>query len=282
MSGDIVQGDTLRFSALLAKLPPNQPKILLMESRGGQTIEGITLGLAIHNAKVATAVNGFCASSCALAWLGGSPRIASTHAQIGFHASFTQNGTVQSVSSVGNAEVGYYIDALGLPPEDAAYVTTADLSSALWLAPADAQQLRLNVVYIPNQTPALPPVAAPAPAYTVPATAPVAAPAVAARPPATLASAPQPMSPAQQAASTTQAYAEGHSDRVARDTWFNRSPAAPAQRRNTGPVLETPRIRRHALHSSLAAKRLSSGWRRSMCVARRNPTIGGAGTAFNR
>ena len=218
MSGEIVPGDALRFQALLATLPPNKPKMLFMQSPGGNVLESISLGLAIHNAKVATVVGDYCASGCALAWLGGVTRAASPHAQIGFHTPYVLNGAVQSVSSVGAAEVGYYTAVLGLSPDAAAYVTTADPSSAQWLTPADAQQLKLNVVYLPDQAPAAQPVAAPAaPTYTPPPAfqyslrAPYAAPAPA----------PQPMSPAQQVASTTEAYAEGHADRVAWENWFN-------------------------------------------------------------
>jgi len=43
----------------------------------------------------------------------------------------------------------------------------------------------------------------------------------AAAPAVTAVTAPQPMSPAQQAASTTQAYADGHADRMAWEQWFN-------------------------------------------------------------
>jgi predicted aspartyl protease len=97
-----------------------------------------------------------------------------------------------------------------------------------------------SVLVLVTHTASAPPLAvAPAPDYTVPATAsaagsvgvpavvptatPVAAPAAV---PAAVtgdapAPAPQPMSPAQQAASTTQAYAEGHADRVAWEAWFN-------------------------------------------------------------
>jgi len=75
-----------------------------------------------------------------------------------------------------------------------------------------------------RQTPGVPPVAAPAPANTMPTTVPVAVPAavpVSVPPAATAATEPRPMSPAQQAASTTQAYAEGHADRAAWENWFN-------------------------------------------------------------
>lgn len=125
MSGDIAQGDTLRFQTLLAKLPSNKPKLLFIQSPGGSVGESILLGLAIDNANVVTAVNDYCASAVHLAWLGGVGRMAGTHARIGFHAPYTQNGAVQSVSSTGAAEVGYYAAVLGLSPEAAAHVTVA-------------------------------------------------------------------------------------------------------------------------------------------------------------
>jgi len=78
-----------------------------------------------------------------------------------------QSGAVHSGSSVGAAGVGYYTEELGLSPDAAAYLTTADPVSAQWLTSADAAQLKLNAVYIPDQAPAAPQVAPPAPVCTL-------------------------------------------------------------------------------------------------------------------
>ena len=111
---------------------------------------------------------------------------------------------------------------------------TKRASTALWLTPADAQRLKLNVLYILDQGPP----AEPAHAYTVPATAPTVVPAAVAPLPAATAATPQPASAAG---------GVDHPKRMPRDTpieWLGirgliRRPAVPARRRSTGLASET-------------------------------------------
>jgi len=130
---------------------------------------------------------------------------------------------------------------------------TKRASTALWLTPADAQRLKLNVLYILDQGPP----AAPAHAYTVPATAPVA---VSATAPTVVPAAVAPL-PAATAATPQPASAAGgvdHPKRMPRDTpieWLGirgliRRPAVPARRRSTGLASETRHTRRRALRST--------------------------------
>lgn len=83
-------------------------------------------GQAIHLKGFATLVpDGVqCASACALAWLGGIPRLMGETAKVGFHAVYTSNGGQPAISSAGNALVGAYLNQLGLPTSAVLYITS--------------------------------------------------------------------------------------------------------------------------------------------------------------
>jgi hypothetical protein len=82
--------------------------VVVFKSDGGNLQAGIEIGKMIRLKSFATAVldGSLCASSCAFAWLGGSPRFMERGAQIGFHAAYTVSGGRASESGVGNALVG--------------------------------------------------------------------------------------------------------------------------------------------------------------------------------
>jgi hypothetical protein len=63
---------------------------VVFNSNAGNLLAGIEIGKTIRLKSFATAVlDGLrCASSCAFAWLGGSPRFMEQGARIGFHAAY--------------------------------------------------------------------------------------------------------------------------------------------------------------------------------------------------
>ena len=65
--------------------------IVSFRSDGGSVIAGIQIGENIRLKGFTTVVagNGRCASACAIAWLGGAPRLMSAEAKIGFHAAYS-------------------------------------------------------------------------------------------------------------------------------------------------------------------------------------------------
>jgi hypothetical protein len=84
-----------------------------------------------------------CASSCALAWLGGTTRLMAPQAQIGFHAA--SDGETGKVTSAGNALVGAYLNKIGLPYSAVVYITSAAPEAIAWLSKSDAERLGIEV-----------------------------------------------------------------------------------------------------------------------------------------
>lgn len=95
LSGTIAGGDTIKMQALVAKLPPQMPVGVILDSPGGVLIEGFSLGRFFYNAGISTFVmgsGGACESACALAFLGGydkqtgrRSRFVTVDGKLGFH-----------------------------------------------------------------------------------------------------------------------------------------------------------------------------------------------------
>jgi len=144
--GDLRTGDDGRFHDLLARTPDAQAVVL--ESNGGKLLPGIEIGTAIRARQLSTVVGDFarCASSCALAWLGGTRRFMGTGARIGFHAAFVHEADQgKQTSGVGNALVGAYLSRLGLSDRAVTYITVADPNQILWLTMEAARALDIEV-----------------------------------------------------------------------------------------------------------------------------------------
>jgi hypothetical protein len=79
---------------------------------GGSLIAGLQIGETIRLKNFSTLVpeGAQCASSCALAWLGGTRRLMGSLAQVGFHAAY--DGQTHQVTSSGNALVGAYLNKM--------------------------------------------------------------------------------------------------------------------------------------------------------------------------
>ena len=140
VEGDLAPGDDKRFVDIA--LTADSAAVVL-NSMGGSTLAGIEIGKAIRLKHFPTYVPDdlVCASACALAWLGGAPRMMSEHSQIGFHAT-SVNGVV---SGAGNALVGAYLNQLGISSDAIAYMTEAPPDQLRWLTLADARRLNLEV-----------------------------------------------------------------------------------------------------------------------------------------
>jgi hypothetical protein len=91
VDGRFEAGDEIKFRTQVGRLTK---AVVVFNSDGGNLQAGIEIGKTIRLKSFATAVlDGFrCASSCAFAWLGGSPRFMQRGAKIGFHAAYTIRG----------------------------------------------------------------------------------------------------------------------------------------------------------------------------------------------
>ena len=119
-------------------------QIISFRSDGGSVVAGIQIGESIRIKGFTTVVagNAHCASACAIAWLGGLPRLMSTEARIGFHAAYNETG---QETGVGNALIGAYLNKIGLPYSAVIYITQAAPTSMTWLSLVDAGKRGIDV-----------------------------------------------------------------------------------------------------------------------------------------
>jgi hypothetical protein len=98
LKGKIEDGDTFDLQVYIANLPKKPVVVVYLNSPGGNLREGMRLGRFFYQNKIETAVEAktYCASSCALAFLGGREdatgkphRTKASTAGVGFH-SFTR------------------------------------------------------------------------------------------------------------------------------------------------------------------------------------------------
>jgi hypothetical protein len=122
VQGDLIDSDVTEFKSKTGAL---SNAVVWLQSDGGSVVAGIEIGEAIRLKGFATFVpdRTRCASACALAWLGGSPRYMAARARIGFHAAY--NATSGQETGVGNALVGAYLTRIGLPYSAVIYITQA-------------------------------------------------------------------------------------------------------------------------------------------------------------
>jgi hypothetical protein len=143
VSGTFDPNDKDVFLRKIGSLPS---AIVAFDSDGGSLIAGLQIGEIIRLKNFSTVVldQTRCASSCALAWLGGTKRFMGTNARIGFHAAY--NGETRQVTGPGNALVGAYLNKIGLPSAAVIYITTASPDSITWLSKTDAEKMGIDVL----------------------------------------------------------------------------------------------------------------------------------------
>jgi hypothetical protein len=130
----------------LRKIGSLTSAIVAFDSNGGSLLAGLKIGEIIRMKNFTTVVldQTRCASSCALAWLGGTKRFMGATARIGFHAAY--DGETRQVTSAGNALVGAYLNEIGLPSDAVVYITTAAPDSIIWLSKFDAEKMGIDVL----------------------------------------------------------------------------------------------------------------------------------------
>jgi hypothetical protein len=162
VEGDLLPSDDAAFRAHVGRLTK---AIVGFKSDGGNLLAGIAIGKTIRLKSFATAVldGERCASACALAWLGGAPRLMGTSAYVGFHAAYVEKDGRAMEIGVGNALVGSYLTQIGLSENAVIYITAAAPTEVRWLTLRDAEKIGIDVVpwaTAPAARPAQPLVAA--------------------------------------------------------------------------------------------------------------------------
>jgi len=115
---------------------------------GGSLLAGIAIGKTIRLKSFATVVldGQQCASACAFAWLGGSPRFMGNGSFIGFHAAYVERGGRATETGAGNALLGSYLTQIGLSESAVVYITKAAPTEMTWLNSRDAKQIGIDVI----------------------------------------------------------------------------------------------------------------------------------------
>ena len=141
--GELNNGDHITFDRVAQKYSKGA---VFFDSPGGSLAAGIAIGESIRLKGFATAVgtNSSCASSCALAWLGGARRFVSSSSKLGFHSAYRMDGTTPREAGMGNAVVGAYLTRLGLPLRAVMYITTASPQEMTWLTPEDGRDVGID------------------------------------------------------------------------------------------------------------------------------------------
>jgi hypothetical protein len=143
----IEQWATIRASHRRMRRFPfaSMPRATRPRPPGGSAVAGIQIGESIRLKGFTTVVagNARCASACAIAWLGGTPRLMSAEARVGFHAAYSSETGQET--GVGNALVGAYLNKIGLSYSAVIFITQAAPNSMTWLSIADAGKRGIDV-----------------------------------------------------------------------------------------------------------------------------------------
>ena len=135
--GSLTSDDGQKFTD---KIAGHARGVVILSSDGGSLQAGLEIGTIIRFRGFRTVVPAGvrCASACALAWLGGSPRSMAQGALVGFHAASKVDDGQAVETGVGNALVGAYLNRLGLPDAAVVYITQASPAEMTWLTPSQA------------------------------------------------------------------------------------------------------------------------------------------------
>ena len=151
LKGEIKDSDEKTFKSIALS---SESAIVVFDSLGGSLRAGLEIGKIIRIKGFATAViDSDCASSCALAWLAGQPRMLTKSSGVGFHEAYIENddGT-KSSASTGNAMLGAYLYSLGLNDNVVMFVTAAKADKITLLNKKNADEIGLPVTIIDNKS----------------------------------------------------------------------------------------------------------------------------------
>jgi hypothetical protein len=137
IQGEIVAGDEKKFAGLALQ---SNEALVLLDSPGGALGPALEIGRTIQIKGFSTYIPAQteCTSACALVWLAGDSRLASTSAKIGFHAGYRNNNGQAEEMGAANAVIGRYLTLLNLPQKAVLFATSAPPQGFLWLTSDNA------------------------------------------------------------------------------------------------------------------------------------------------
>jgi hypothetical protein len=140
LTGEIKPNDWKTFADIVKNEHITKATVM-MASPGGEVTSALRMGLLIRANGFATVVpeKMACASGCALMWLAGTPRMATTESHIGFHAPYirkVRNGKAFGPAypdSAGVSMVKKYMDKLGVSKPAQSFLVSASADDMYWL-----------------------------------------------------------------------------------------------------------------------------------------------------
>jgi hypothetical protein len=145
VTGEIVPGDHKKFDDITRA---HRRALVILSGPGGNLREGLGIGAIIAMEGYATSVGpkSPCYSVCALIWVSGARRYMASTSDIGVHAAYEDGVSGPKESGVGNAEVGAYLNTLGLSLKAIRYFTLAGPDDILPITPQVAKALDIDVI----------------------------------------------------------------------------------------------------------------------------------------
>lgn len=148
--GPIEEGDDNRFFEIAEETPR---AIVFLESPGGLVSTGISIAaeIAIRGYTTLVLDGSGCHSICAIMWVAAVRRYMSPDAEISVHAAYRMRNSVDgsvetSESGVANAQIGAFLNEIGLSADAIRYFTFAGPSEELLdITPEIAQALSIDV-----------------------------------------------------------------------------------------------------------------------------------------
>ena len=140
-SGPFEEGDADRIRRQMRE---HQAKTLVLDSSGGLITEAKDLGFFLRSNRLATHVDGLCASACVFAFAAGVERSAGETAKIGVHRSSLPEdpGDIELGQEIA-AQHYQYLKTMGVDPEIFAIASLVPSDEIRWLTRAELRELDL-------------------------------------------------------------------------------------------------------------------------------------------
>lgn len=150
ITGPVEEGDDIRFFEIAEEAPS---AIVFLESPGGLVSTGLSIAaeIAIRGYTTLVLDGSGCHSICVVMWVAGVRRYMSPNAEISVHAAYRMRNSVDgsveaSESGMANAQIGAFLNEIGLSNDAIRYFTFAGPSEELLdITPDIAQALSIDV-----------------------------------------------------------------------------------------------------------------------------------------
>ena len=153
-SGQIRHGDLYKLQRKYRNVSKNRQTIVVFNSNGGELREGLKIGRFLRDNHIGSAVrkNSICASSCALAFLGGRSKsgakllILPNSSKLGFHAFYYKNGNYVRLNKVQKdlSNLFSYASYIGAPNYLMSKMFNTSSKEMYWINHRDRRALNLK------------------------------------------------------------------------------------------------------------------------------------------